>query len=411
MHWQTLSWPFRPTPLFAIGAFLLVAIAFTAFASMNFWVGVLVVAMGSAVWYAVLGGLSIYARKMLTQAAQGLYDEPMDNETDINPFQSGGGLQLGLAHLIAFVIFYYSGPEIGPVLIVPALIFPFLWTGIVLDDAPLGFFQPARALQLIRGLGLYYVASVLLISGSIGYLHYSLQYASSFLNLLLSPFAFLFGNLLYGIILYHRRHELDLTTLKSPEQALAEEIAAEQRRIDQLFHDIHTHVNAGSYVDAIRLLEAQVAEDPRTQDPLIRERLKAYQNERLQLEHAVRYLARLVERDENRKAWALLKECLAVEPRFRPPEADMLFQLTRSAGPEDAGIVNELLADFPNAYPDSQLIPDALFRRARVCIELLRDMTTGRELLATISRNYPDFARGEPFLRYRQRLKAASGSA
>jgi TolA-binding protein len=89
----------------------------------------------------------------------------------------------------------------------------------------------------------------------------------------------------------------------------------------------------------------------------------------------------------------------------------MLFQLTRSAGPEDAGIVNELLADFPDAYPDSPLIPDALFRRARVCLELLNDTATGRELLAAVARDYPEFARGEPFQRYRQRLKAASGSA
>jgi hypothetical protein len=34
MHWQTLSWPFRPTPLFAVAAFVLVSVAFTAWPSM-----------------------------------------------------------------------------------------------------------------------------------------------------------------------------------------------------------------------------------------------------------------------------------------------------------------------------------------------------------------------------------------
>ncbi len=407
MYRQTLTWPFRPTPLIAVTAFVLVAFAFTAFASLNFWVGVLVVAMGSAVWYAVLGGLSLYARKMLTQAAQGLFDERMDSETEINPFGSGSGLLMGIAHLAAFVIFYYSGPEPGPVLLLPALLFPLFWTGIVLDDAPFRYLQPAMAARLVGGLGIYFPVAVLLISGSFGWMHYALQYASDFLNLLGSAFAFLFANLFYGILLYHRRHELDLQTMKSPEQTLAAEIEAEQKRIDRIFHDIHTHMNAGSYADAIRLVEATVAEDPVNQDPLMHERLKDYQNERLLLEHAVRYLGRLMSRGENRKAWALMKECVDRDERFRPPGGETLLKLTKSAAREDAGIVNALLADFANAYPDSPLIPDAHFRRARVCLELLRDTATGTELLKRIARDYPAFAASEPFQRYQARLKSA----
>jgi len=405
MHWQTLSWPFRPTPLFAVVAFLLVAVAFTAWASMNFWAGVLVVTMGSPVWYAVLGGLSIYSRKMLTQAAQGLFDERIDNETEINPFHGGNALQLCLTHLAVFVFFYYSGPELGPWMILPALVLPLIWTGIMLDDAPFSYLQPARAGQLIGGLGPYYLLAVALISGSLGYLHYALQYADGNLNLLLSPFAFLFANLIYGVILYHRRHELDLTTMKSPEQALAEELAVEQKRIDRLFHDVHTHMNAGNHVHAIRLIEEEVSQDPTNLDPLMHERLQEFRNEQLLLEHAVRYLGRLIERGESRKAWALMKECLEREPRFRPPEDEALFQLTRSAGRDDAGIVNTLLADFPEAYPESALIPDALFRRARICIELLGDGETGIGLLRQIARDHPAFARSEAFRRYQERLK------
>lgn len=407
MRWQTLSWPLRPTPLFAVAAFVLVAMAFTAWAGMYFWAGVLVVTMGSPVWYAVLGGLSISSRKMFTQAAQGLFDEPIDSETEINPFHGGNALQLCLTHLMAFVLFYYNGPEPGPLLILPALILPFIWTGILLDDAFFEYLHPAKAMQLIGGLGPYVLLAIGLISGSIGYLHYSLQYAGNFVNLLLSPFAFLYGNLLYGIILYHRRHELDLQTMKSPEQALAEELAAEQKRIDKLFHDVHTHVNAGNHGDAIRLIEQEIGRDPEALDPLMHERLQAFRNEQLLLEHAVRYLTRLVEREETRKAWALMKECLEREPRFRPPQDAVLLQLTRSAGREDAGIVNTLLTDFPQAYPDSPLIPDALFRRARICIELLRDGETGVDLLRQIASDYPAFARRETFRRYQQRLKPA----
>ena len=408
MYQQTLAWPFRITALFAVLPFVVVGFAFSTWAEMDFWVGVLVVTMGSPVWYAVFGSLSLYARKLVTQAAQGLFDEPMDSETEINPFQDSRAVQLGLAHLTAFVIFYYNGPEIGWLLLGPAFLFTLLWTGIMLDDAAFRYFMPAQAQQILTGLGFYFPLAMLLIAGSVGYLHYTLLYANNILNMLISPFAFLFGNLLYGLLLYHRRRELDLHTMKSPERALAEKVAAEQRQIDQLFHEVHTHVNAGSYVDAIRLLEAFIAEDPVNLDPVIQERLKNYQNDRLYLEHALRYLGRLVDRGEERKAWALLKICLDKEERFRPPEAETLLGLTKVAAREDAGVVNLVLSDFAEAYPESPLIPDAQFRRARVCIELLRDGETGTHLLGSIAREYPAFARGEAFQRYRNRLKSAN---
>jgi hypothetical protein len=119
----------------------------------------------------------------------------------------------------------------------------------------------------------------------------------------------------------------------------------------------------------------------------------------------VRYLERLVDRGETRKAWMLLKECLSRDERFRPQRDATLLSLTRSAGREDVGLVNQVLADFEVAYPGSPLIPDAAFRRARVCIELLRDGETGLKLLAGISNDYPDFAASDTFQRYRRRLR------
>ena len=123
------------------------------------------------------------------------------------------------------------------------------------------------------------------------------------------------------------------------------------------------------------------------------------------LEHAVRYLQRMVERGEPRKAWALMKECLVADDRFRPGSDETLLSLTRSANREDAGLVNQLLEDFHQIYPDSPLAAEAMFRRARVCIELLTDGTTGLKLMRTIANNYPDFAATQSYQRYRARLK------
>ncbi|MGE0621132.1 MAG: hypothetical protein AB7I04_20270 [Pseudomonadales bacterium] len=406
MHWQALAWPFRTTALFAAGAYVLVATAFTAWAGLNFWLGVMVVTLGAPVWYAVFGGLSLYAEKLFTQAATGLFDEAIDRESELNPFQQGLALKLCTVHLVVFVILFLNGPVLQAWLILPAAVLPFVWIGVLLDESLWGGLTPQRLVRLVSGLGSSTLLAVVLVSGSLGYLHYSLLHAPGVLNLLASPFVFLYGNVLLGVLLYSRRQALNLHTKKSPEQALAATLAEDRRILDKLFHDLQTHMNAGSYATAIAKLEAYVAEDPLDRDPFLHERLREHGDHRVTLEHAVRYLQRLVERDELRRAWTLLKECLVLDDRFRPLTDTALLALTRAAGREDALLVDELLEDFDTAYPESPLLPDARFRRARVQIELLRNGETGLRLLAELARDHPEFAAGEPFQRYRRRLKS-----
>lgn len=405
MHWQTLRWPFRMTGLILVGAYVLTGFAFTAWAAMDFWVGVMVVTLGAPVWYTVIGALSLYAEKLFTHAASGLVDEPIDRETEVNPFERGLAVKLCLAHLVVFAILYATGPGLSAWLILPALLFPLLWLGILLDDRLLAGFFPETFTRLMGGLNVFYLLAALLASGSVGYLHYTLLYASSLVNLILSAFGFLFANTGLGLLLYGRRRALGLHTKRSPEQTLAESLAAEQLALDRLFHDVQMHVKAGSFGTAMTKIESFVAQDPANLDPFMHERLLEFRDDRLTLEHAVRYLERLVDRGETRKAWMLLKECLSTDDRFRPLRDATLLSLTRSAGREDVGLVNQVLADFDVAYPDSTLIPDAAFRRARVCIELLRDGETGLKLLAGIRKDYPDYAASEAFQRYRRRLR------
>ncbi len=405
MYWQTLAWPFRTTALFALFSYVLVAFAGTAWASMNFWVGVMVLTLGAPAWYGVFGALSLYARKLFNQAALGLFDEAIDSETEINPFQDSRGFGFCLVHLAVLVLFFYSGPEPGWLLALPALLLPLFWLGLMLNDALFSAFRPEQLVRIVGGLNVFYPLLMLLVSGSLFYLHHTLLYNASLLHIVLSGVAFLFANVLSGALVFARRRSLGLGTLRSPEQALAEALEAEQRKLDQLLHDIHTHAGAGSFATAVQKLEAFVADDPDSLDPFIHERLKTFQDERLLLEHGVRYLQRLAERGETRKAWTLMKTCLERDERFRPLSDETLLALTRAAGREDVGIVNAVLADFAKAYPDSELIPEALFRRARVNIELLKDGATGLELLAEIARDHPDFASTAPYQDYRRRLR------
>jgi len=405
MHWQILNWPLRTTPLMIIGTYTIVAWAFTQWAELNFWVAIMVMSLGLPVWYSVFGFLSLYAEKLLGQAATGLFDESIESETDLNPFQRGLSMKLFACHLAVFVMLFYAGPEPGAMVLPLALIFPIVWLSVMLDESIFGGFRPKKLMGLFGGLHVYYAIAILLVSGSIGYLHYSLLYANSLLNILGSAVLFLEANVLFGALLYWRRQSLNLHTVKSPEQIRAAELALEARELDHLFHELHTHTANGNFATAVIKLEAFMGDETDVFDPLMHERLLVFQDQRLCLEHAVRYLQRLVDRGEPRKAWSLMKESLQMDDRFRPQNAEALLALTHSAGREDAGLVNDVLRDFASSYPGSPLIPDALFRRARICIELLKDGATGMNLLSTIVSDYPEFADTEPVQRYRRRLK------
>jgi len=407
MHWQILAWPFRTTALITVVAYVLVAVAFTRWAAAYFWAGVLVVTLGAPIWYAVLGSLSLYGEKLFTQTATGLFNEAIDREVELNPFQQGLALKLCVAHLLVFIVLFLNGPELRAWMILPALLLPLIWIGVLLDESMFGGLAPARLSRLLGGLNVFYPVVMVFVSGGLGYLHYSLLYASSIPNLVASPIVFLYGNLLLGLLFYGRRRVLDLHTKKSPEQAQARVMENERRILDRLFHDVQTHMKAGSHGTAIAKLEAYVAEDPMERDAFLHERLREFGADRITLEHAVRYLQRLVEREELRKAWALMKECVLLDDRFRPPVDETLLALTRAASREDALLVDQLLEDFDRVYPDSPLIPDARFRRARIRIELLRDGDTGLRLLAELAHDHPAFAATEQFRRYRSRLRQA----
>ncbi|MEM8769862.1 MAG: hypothetical protein AAGE43_20690, partial [Pseudomonadota bacterium] len=357
MHWQTLAWPFRTTALFALFSYALLAFAGTAWADVNFWVGVLVLTLGAPAWYGVFGALSLYARKLFNQAALGLFEEAIDSETEINPFIDGRGFKICVVHLAVFVLYFYNGPDPSWLLVLPGLLLPLFWLSLMLDDALFSAFQLEKLGRILGGLNVFYPLLIVLVSGSLFYLHHTLLYNSSLLHIVLSALAFLFANVLSGSLVYTRRRALDLATLKSPEQTLAEALEAEQRSLDQLLHEIHTHIGAGSFATAVQKLEAFVAEDPETLDPFIHERLKEFQDERLLLEHGVRYLQRLADRGETRKAWTLMKACLVRDELFRPFKDETLLALTRAAGREDVGVVDSVLADFARAYPESTHVP------------------------------------------------------
>jgi hypothetical protein len=179
---------------------------------------------------------------------------------------------------------------------------------------------------------------------------------------------------------------------------------AEVAAMNHLFDELHRLCVSGSLKKAYDQLVSYMGEDIDQLDPIIYQRLIDFQDKRLTLQHGVHYLQRLADRGDKKKAWTVMKTCLRHDEQFRPLTAQTLLDLTRAAQQDDAAFVNEVLSNFAEAYPDSELISHARFRQARVASELLGDAHCGRELLLENSKSDPEFARSDEFQSYAKRL-------
>ena len=403
---RALLLPLQPTGLVLIGLYA-VLVRFVQSMTMSEPLQVvIVVGLSAPLWYALAAALSLYAQKLLKHTAQGLTDERIDDATDLNPFQRPLAFKLAVVFGLVMIVLLVNGRGLDSLwLLIPIFVFPLLWLGVSLEEALFAAFHPARAWRIVVGLGPLLPAAVACLSLTTGLLAYSTLYINNILVLLGAAYLFLLGNLVTGQLLYWRRNFLYLQTAKSPEQDRARELMAEAKAFDNFFHELHRFCQGGHFSEAVKRLEAYIGDRAETLDPLIHDRLIGFQDQRLTFEHALQYLHRLAARGERRKAWTLLKWCVEREPRFRPLDGTTLLDLTKAATREDAGIVNAVLEDFASAYPEDPLIPEAMFRRARVCIERLGDSTTGLELLRTIAHESPQFATSDDFRHYRERLK------
>ena len=402
-------WPLQLTGLFLILAYTGIGRGFLFFVDFYFEVEPLTrwltIGFSLAGWYLIAASLALYAHKMLTHVSRGLYGQPMQQETNVNPFQSFMALKLWILMVVVFGAVQAMGktPPLGLSLVL-GLIFPVVWLTVSMQESLAGFHHK-NILRLLGGLSYTYPLVALMLSGSVGYMAYLILWDHSFVAMFASAYGFLLANAMTGAVLFWRRAELNLDVDQSAEQARLREIHAESVKFGQLFHQLQLHCTNGNIGAAFDELQSFMGERVEELDPTMHERLLGFQDMRLTLLHAVHYLQRMVDRGENRKAWALLKSCFEIDDRFRPLTDNALLTLTRATGPEDAGLVNILLEDFHTCYPDSENIGSAKFRRARVCIELLNDKKTGIALMDEIASDYPEFAATDPYRDYQASLR------
>jgi len=404
MFLKFLLWPLTLPPvvpllLYATGAALMLLVV-----GRNFGLDALSILF--IPWcYLLYGLLALTGQQKLRDVARGNFADPIAaGATDLNAFQSGLALKLALLFLVVLLLELLLVQQ-ALLLLLVAVVYPALYIALVLEESLREGFRVSLLLRIVRGTQLLYLLAIVLISGSAFWLARVLIYDQSFLLLLASAYAFLLAHPLAGWLLYLRRGTLDLHTDDSPEQRRAVAALAQSRELEQQLDVLNRQCATGAIRQANVKLEAFLGESTAELDPVVHARLLDLSYTELFLEHGVYYLQRLLERDEPRKAWIVFKDCRARDERFRPLTAQGLLDIVRAAEREDSLLVESLLADFSRAYPDSELVPEALFRQARVNIELLRDGSRGISLLKKLEAEHPQFAGTADYRRYRARLR------
>jgi hypothetical protein len=348
-------------------------------------------AIVAPLWYIAFATLALYTSKWMVHVARGLVAHPLDGETDINPFMTLRPVRLGLFFFAIAGVWLTHGSTPTPWLVGLGLLVTYLWLGLVLEDSMFRGLNPRHVWHLTAGSAYLFPVIAGLVAGGSGLLVYVALWKENVLLVGGSAFVFLAAQSLAAWLVFVRRNEMGLFTAWSPEQEVAAEAMNEARAQDDLLESLAERCARGQFGEAYAKLNAYIATDYAHLDPVMHDRLARFDHPQLFLEHSVHYLHRLYDAGERRKAWAILSECVAVDEDFRPMDAETLFTLTRFARAGDARLVDLLLGDFERDYPDSELIADALFRRARVLIELLNYKDRGIPILERIVEEFKEF--------------------
>ena len=397
-----LLWPLRPPAAWILGLFVLLGWLLLAaddlFDDMVPMARALIIGFELPLWYLLLGSLCLAAQMRLLHHARGLTDEPIADETNLNPF--GNGLAVRFFVLLAIPLGVLGWQAAAPSPAILGLLtvgFTLAWSSLMLEASVREAFRQATLWRLGKGIGIGWVGMWVLVGGSVGYLMATLLWLHNPLHLAAAGYGFLIAHGIAGRLIWHRRNHLDLYVEKSPELAEGAEVAGRSAFLDRLLEDLHRLCGVGHVAEAHKQLASYLQTPDSADDETVHQRLLQFTHQDLLLEHAVHYLGRLLENGKRQRAWALFKTCHAREARFRPVDDEALLTLVGMAAPEDGPLVEALLADFPDAYPDSHLIANARFRLARLMHEDWQRDDEAIAVLREIKAEHPAFAATEQF--------------
>ncbi len=261
----------------------------------------------------------------------------------------------GMGYLLVRVVDTHFGS--GAAIVVAALLLFMLPASVAilgLEGNPLKAVYPPAWMQLVAGLGAWYLVVLALIA--------AVTAACAALWVWLPLFVLQVAALMFGILtifsvlggaIYERRDQLGIEAWHTPERT-AERRQAEVRRQDAKVLDAaHDQVRIGRHQKAWAILDDWLASRGRNPEDyrFLCERLAAWTDPRYANRMLGEYVARLLILRRHGEAIDLVTKRLREDPEFRPEGATATLSLARLAARGGArATARRLLADFPTRY-------------------------------------------------------------
>ena len=351
----------------------------------------LAIGLSLPAWYLVTGALMSHTSKLMKRVSEGHSDIPIVGAADVNPLQQPRLIPtfLMLAALIVAVgALGLNWQGALAWLGVAALITP-LWTVAMLDRFSAAM-TPSRWWLVFHGLSYLYPAAVVTVALAVGGLLFAVV-SGNFIALVAGCYGFLLGHTLLARLLWMRRSALGLYTEVSPEQDAGRAWDTQRDAWLETFDTLHKLCRAGKLEQARTKLEFALRMDDYALDDWVFETMENFQDDRLRLEHAHRYIGRLVERNQDAAAWSVFQTALDLDAKFRPQSSGALIACVSTVAGRERMRLLPLLEDFEVRYPDSEHLPDALVLLAELKRDI-GDVNTAKRLLLRVRDHYPKHA-------------------
>lgn len=204
----------------------------------------------------------------------------------------------------------------------------------------------------------------------------------------------------YLIYQYHDElgYEIDapLTLRKAaddPDQDLLDDCEALTRegRLDEATNRIAAHLRERGGSSALHQRYRKI--------------LAAQQDQPALLAHGRQWLSVLVAQEKLREGLNLARECLALDPAFRPQHPEEVLPLASAAQQQNQSqLALQLLSGFHQQHPKHRDVPAVLFLASQVLAERFNQEDKARQLLAQLKSRYPEHALMPEIERYQQFL-------
>lgn len=161
---------------------------------------------------------------------------------------------------------------------------------------------------------------------------------------------------------------------------------------DPIAIEVNLLVTEGKIVEAIARLEEVTPATPGEHGvhQRLHELLKLARRREDMVRHAHEWLPRLLGDQRYPQALDLIRDCLPVDPEFRPHEAAQIYPLATFAHRTHRGqIALRILSGFARRYPGHADIPRAYLLAARLLCETAKRDAQAKKLLEDLLRRYP----------------------